>query len=116
MGKFGHRFEKTGNKMQFVFYPNNNHNKSGYIGKSQNYNSLLECQKAMGYFRKFVNDKNIKSLENAYIRVADTGAVEYIENNKTIFKTRPYGESTTRKKGIESIYKNISEYIANNLD
>lgn len=69
----------------------------------------------MKKIRKFVREKNIKSLDSVNIHISNTGAVEYIENNKTIFKTRPYSELKTRKKGIASIY-NISEYTANNLD
>ena len=99
MGKFGYRIKKIGKKVQFVLYPNNNHDETGYIGKSQNYNSFLECQKAMNHFRKFVNEKNVKALEN----------------HKIIFKTRPYSQSKARQKGVESIYNKIDEYTTNNL-
>ena len=115
MGKFVYRIKKIGKKVQFVLYPNNNHDETGYIGKSQNYNSFLECQKAMNHFRKFVNEKNVKALENMHTRIDDTGAVEYIENHKIIFKTRPYSQSKARQKGVESIYNKIDEYTTNNL-
>lgn len=114
----GYKIKQHNDQWYFELFPNNNHNQA--IGRSMNYTSLEECQKAITKFRDFVEINNLNTpVEDKLIIKNESGrfTFQYMENSNVIFwRVYSYGTKKSCYKGIESIYRNIDVYTENCLN
>lgn len=112
----GYRIKAINQKWYFEFIPTNNKNQP--IGESKCYSSEKECKEAVKHFRDLIINKHIFSYDSPFIKIYKTDKgwyLEYILNNKSVFKSRNYTAKESCKKCISSIYKRLDDYTLNRI-
>lgn len=113
----GYKIRELNEKWYFEFIPKNNKNQ--HIGKSTYYSSEKECEEAVKNFHNLIKKEKISSVVSPFVKITQTNKgwqLEYILNNKTIFKSRDYVKKENCKKCILSISNQIDEYTSNKID
>ncbi len=97
------------NSWQFAIMPSNNKQPMGY---SVDYKSRAECEQAVGFFKNFVKEKLITSVDSPYVRIDSVnGKFVYKffdEAGNLIFASRCIEKKASCKDSINSI---LNRYI-----
>lgn len=79
-----------------------------------------ECKKAMSDFAEFVIINKIDSEKSEFVKIIKKDGKYiyeyYYEGNKIFYRQTVYDQLESCKKTIKSIYKNINEFIENDLE